>query len=206
MNKKLMLCTIIGIIFVSISGTLLHFVYQLSGENYFAGLFSPVSESTWEHMKLIFFPMLFYSIIISRPLKSKYPCISTALSAGLIAGTILIPVIFYTYSGILGFNMLCLDIATFYISVIAAFIIVYKISVKCSAAKYTVLLEFIIFIMISAFIIFSYNPPQAGIFKSPVLPESNQAENRIVNYVKELCVNVFGNQKHTGIFDNFFNS
>ena len=45
-----------GILFVSIAGTLAHFVYEWSNNNYILGFFFPVNESTWEHMKLFFFP------------------------------------------------------------------------------------------------------------------------------------------------------
>lgn len=43
-------------IFISILGVLLHFTYEWSGDNPAVGLFSAVNESTWEHLKLIFFP------------------------------------------------------------------------------------------------------------------------------------------------------
>ena len=48
---------ITGIIFVSIVGTLFHFVYEWSGNNILIGLFTPINESIWEHTKLIFFPI-----------------------------------------------------------------------------------------------------------------------------------------------------
>ena len=44
--------------FISILGVLLHFTYEWSNDNPAVGLFSAVNESTWEHLKLIFFPML----------------------------------------------------------------------------------------------------------------------------------------------------
>ena len=110
-----------GILFVSIAGTLAHFVYEWSNNNYILGFFFPVNESTWEHMKLFFFPMLLFSVWMNQKLKEEYPCVTGALLAGTLLGTFLIPVLFYTYSGILGKNVPVLDIATFFISVIAAF-------------------------------------------------------------------------------------
>lgn len=62
--KHLRHCTIIGIIFVMLTGTLSHFLYDWSGQNPVVGLFTPVNESIWEHMKLLFFPMLLYSLIM----------------------------------------------------------------------------------------------------------------------------------------------
>ena len=54
---------IISAIFVCISGTLLHFTYKIFGENKFVASFSAVNESVWEHLKLLFFPMLLTTII-----------------------------------------------------------------------------------------------------------------------------------------------
>ena len=59
--------TVIGILFVSVAGTLLHFVYDWSGQNPLVGFFAPVNESTWEHMKLLLFPMLLYGLIAREP-------------------------------------------------------------------------------------------------------------------------------------------
>ena len=63
--------TIAGLIFVLITGTLAHFAYEWSGCNRLLGLFFPVSESTWEHMKLIFFPLLLYSLFMTHKLKDS---------------------------------------------------------------------------------------------------------------------------------------
>ena len=54
-SKRVM---ILAAIVVFVLGTLAHFVYDWSGQNSFIGLLTPVNESTWEHMKLLFFPML----------------------------------------------------------------------------------------------------------------------------------------------------
>ena len=54
---------IFSIIFISILGTLLHFTYRLSGENRLVAIFSSINESVWEHLKLLYFPMLITIII-----------------------------------------------------------------------------------------------------------------------------------------------
>ena len=104
--KHLRHCTIIGIIFVMLTGTLSHFLYDWSGQNPVVGLFTPVNESIWEHMKLLFFPMLLYSLIMILKYRRQYPHIASALFFGLIAGTILIPAFYYAYTSVLGTNYL----------------------------------------------------------------------------------------------------
>lgn len=170
--NRLLSYTIKGIIFVTIAGTISHFVYEWSGENPLIGLFFPVNESVWEHMKLIFFPMLLYSFHMNRKLKEEYPCITCALLSGVLIGTLLIPVIFYTYTGILGRNILALDIATFIVSVICAFTATYrftlsscKSSSSLSRLKLWIILSVII--LFACFLLFTYFPPSLGIFVPP---------------------------------------
>lgn len=121
--KRLKYYTLIGILFVLITGTLSHFVYEWTGNNTFLGLFCPVSESTWEHMKLVFFPMLVYGCFMYYGMKKELTPNKTAgaLAAGILTGVLLVPTLFYTYSGILGDNYLFLDIMVFVFSVLAAF-------------------------------------------------------------------------------------
>lgn len=110
---------VIGFFFISILGTLSHFFYQWSGENPMIGLFAPVNESTWEHMKLLFFPAVLY-LILTYKKNSRFPGLVPAAILGILIGTFFIPIIFYTYTGLLGYHLLFLDVITFYLSVAAA--------------------------------------------------------------------------------------
>lgn len=165
--NRLKLYTIIGIFFTLISGTVSHFVYEWSGNNFLLGFFFPINESTWEHMKLCFFPMLLYSAYMNRKLKRDYPCVTSALLCGILYGTSLIPVIFYTYSGILGRNFLSLDIATFALSVLVGFRTVYRLSLSCRADSYTVSLKLLVAGLAVCFFVFTYLPSAIGIFSNP---------------------------------------
>ena len=169
MQKKLFRYTLSGILFTSILGTLSHFIFEWSGNNLYAGLFTPVNESIWEHMKLVFFPMFLY-FVFERLMTEHYPpALSCANALALLAGTFLIPVTFYTYTGILGFHLATLDIATFYISVIAAFFLRYHLTVqrkktgktRCLCLTAAVLLVFV------CFLVFTFCPPDIGLFQIP---------------------------------------
>ena len=167
--KKLKHYTITGAIFVIITGSISHFIYEWSGRQFLLGFFFPVSESTWEHMKLCFFPMLIYSCFMNKRWKDAYPCVTSALLFGMLLGTFLIPVIFYTYTGIIGRNYLFLDIATFVISVLLAFLCVYRLTVSCKMFTHTFLLGSLVFVMAICFLMFTYLPPNLGIFIEPSL-------------------------------------
>ena len=154
--KKLKRYCIIGTLFVIITGTLAHFVYDWSGHNHIVGFFFPVSESTREHMKLCFFPMLLYSVYMRHMLKDTLPSINHALPAGILVGTFSIPVLFYTYTGILGQNYLSLDIGVFVISVLLAFVVVYRLTSSCKAERFAGILWLSVAILGICFVWFTY--------------------------------------------------
>ena len=62
-KKKILRFQIFSVIFTWILGTILHFLYEWSGDNKIIASFSAVNESTWEHLKLVFFPMLITTIV-----------------------------------------------------------------------------------------------------------------------------------------------
>lgn len=167
-KKTLFKYLVAGAIFVFLFGSLAHFVYDWTGKNFFVGFFFPVNESTWEHMKLVFFPMLVWWIIVKPKLSKNYDCFTPALFAGVLAGIMLIPILFYTYRGVLGFGIQAVDIGIFYVSVVAAFAFVYKITLSCRLQKHSQLLPTFIFLFFVMFILFTYLPPELGIFVSPV--------------------------------------
>lgn len=165
--KQLKKSLIPGAVFVMAAGTMAHFVYEWSGRNPLVGLFTPVNESTWEHMKLLFFPMLAASYFISRKLKPLYPCISSALALGILLGTFMIPALFYTYTGILGFHLLVLDIFTFLLSVAFAFYVVLKVTPSCLTGPYASVLMNLLILLAACFLVFTVFPPDLGLFAVP---------------------------------------
>lgn len=167
MHKKLRNCMIFGILFTTIAGTLMHFAYEWSNQAFLIGLIAPVNESTWEHMKLLFFPMLLFSIFCISRQKKKEPCICSGLLGGLLLGTFLIPVLFYTYTGLLGFHVLWMDIAVFILSVLLAFIAAYYLTISCCLKKYTPVLLFFTVVLMFCFFFFTSYPPDIGLFQIP---------------------------------------
>ncbi len=156
---------IIGIIFVSVAGTLLHFAYDWSGENAIVGLFVPINESIWEHTKLLFFPMLIYSLFFYKKTGKKYPCILSDMIFGAISGVGAIIVLFYSYSGIIGFHFALADILIFYISVILSFYITYKRIINKKPCNNIFIILGVV--MIFLFIIFTLYPPDIPLFIEP---------------------------------------
>lgn len=165
--KQLKHYSIIGFFFVIVAGSLAHFLYEWTGENKIAGLFTPVSESVWEHMKLLFFPMLLYSIPAVHMLKRNDPCAASAFCFGILAGTVLIPILFYAYTSLLGKSVLPLDIGIFAISTIVAFYAAYRLTLSCKLESITALLCILVAILALCFLLFTYHPPDLFLFAQP---------------------------------------
>lgn len=134
--KKLKLYLMLGFLFTSVLGSLAHFFYQWSNQNIIVGLFTPINESTWEHMKLLFFPALLWAYFMHQKFKSEFPRILCNILTGVLVGTWAIPIIFYLYTGLLGFHLLALDIGTFIVSVGIAFYTAYRQAVSLDKHKY----------------------------------------------------------------------
>lgn len=165
--KRLKTYTAAGIFFVLILGTLSHFFYKWSGSNFLVGFFTPVNESVWEHMKLLFFPALLCSLILIPGLKKDWPCVTSSLFSGILLGTALMPILFYTCTGILGSHTLPLDIAVFILCVILTFYTSMRLALSCQAQDYTLLLFAAICLLVICFIIFTCFPPDLGLFADP---------------------------------------
>lgn len=167
MNRKLLFSMTAGFLFVSVLGTLSHFCYEWSGYNTFIGLLCPVSESVWEHIKLLFFPMLLYSFFAIRKTKAAFPCAASGLMSGLLTGCLLIPVLYYTYTGILGYHIAPVDIGIFFVSTAAAFFTAYRLTLSCRDQAGAKLLYALVFLLALLFFCFSKNPPALPLFQPP---------------------------------------
>lgn len=175
--KHLKCYTIIGIIFVAVTGSLSHFLYNWSGNNYIVGLFAPINESIWEHMKLLFFPMLLYSLLLIFKFGKTYPHITSSLFFGLSIGTMLIPIFFYAYTFLLGRDIFVLDIGIFILSILIAFWLSYKLTLSHKLDSCKPFLCCLVCILLVCFVWFTYHPPAAEIFADPEMPPQLPGQN-----------------------------
>lgn len=162
--------TVGGAVFTLLFGTLLHFVFEWSGNSPVVGIIGAVNESTWEHLKLLFYPMLFYGIFEYFTYGKETANFIPARLISILAGMFIIIASFYTYTGIIGKNFLVLDIGTFILGTVGAYFIGYKImkSDILSSKKATILGIIILILLFLAFAVFTFNPPKIGLFLDPV--------------------------------------
>lgn len=162
--------SIIAFIIIGISGTLGHFLYELTNQNFIIGLFFPVNESTWEHLKLLFFPTLLYSVFEYLFSKEKPKNYFAAVTFSVICGMLCIVVVFYTLRGVLGRNIDFINIMIYFIAIIVMLFKKRKILRNGKLTSKTAFWasEIILIILTALFMIWSYNPPSIGIFTPPV--------------------------------------
>lgn len=159
---------LMGFAVTSLGGTILHFLYDWLGGAVWIAPFSGVNESTFEHMKLIFWPMFIFAIIQSFFFKEREDFWYIKLR-GITLGLILIPVFFYTYNGVIGESPDWLNIAIFFVS--AAFVYLYelwllkneKTQSRCQKLPLTALCAIALL-----FVVFTFATPHLEIFRDPL--------------------------------------
>lgn len=177
--EKLAKAQIIVTIISIILGTLLHFLYEWTGENIIIASFSAVNESVWEHLKLVFFPMLMAGIIeyfFVNKIANNY---IEAKCIGIFSAICFVVVTFFTYTGIVGTNFFILDILIFIISIIIGEYIAYKLMKrKNESNQKTRLLSIIILgFLLICFVVCTYLTPRVNLFRDPVTGNYGMQKN-----------------------------
>lgn len=168
MKRSIGLWQLWGFAVTSLSGTLLHFLYEWLGEAVWIAPFSGVNESTWEHMKLLFWPTFLFAIVQSFFFRDRevFWCVKLR---GTFLGIILIPIIFYTYNGVIGKSPDWFNIAIFFICAAIAYIYESRLfnsnKIRCLSPKLAIAVLCVIALL---FVVFTFLTPQIGIFKDPL--------------------------------------
>ena len=164
-------------LFISVLGVLLHFTYEWSGDNPIVALFSAVNESTWEHLKLLFFPMLLLTIIEllfteKRQLPSNY---LFARTIGILSGMAFIVIAFYTLTGVFAKLPDAVNIALYFLGVFLALCIENKIN-RGNSQNHSAFAAIVLLALTIAFFVFTKYPPSIGLFANPVLTGFHRSE------------------------------
>ena len=168
MKRSIGLWQLMGFAITSLCGTLLHFLYDWLGKAVWIAPLSGVNESTWEHMKLLFWPMLFFAAAESLFFGDRrdFWCVKCK---GILLGLVLIPVIFYTYNGVIGHSPDWINIAIFFLSATATYLYETRQFNKgitvCKHPRRAVALLCVIALL---FALFTFATPEIGIFQDPL--------------------------------------
>lgn len=167
MKRKVRLWSLMGFAVTSLLGTLLHFLYDRTGGSVYVAPFSGVNESTWEHMKLLFWPMLLFAVVQSFFFRerSDFWCIQRD---GILLGLLLIPVLFYTYNGVIGSSPDFINIAIFFVAAAVAYLYETKRLFGSDTACIPVLAITSLAVIALLFVLFTFRTPILGLFRDPL--------------------------------------
>ena len=157
-----------GFFFTAVGGVLLHFLYDWSGKAPPIALISAVNESIWEHMKLLYVPLILFALIQSRRQANPHPSFWCAKLWGTVAGLVTIPLLYYTYTGALGITADWFNIFLFFVAAAVAFtlehhLLRHPLPCRHPKAALTALLGVGVL-----FAVLTFAPPQLPLFEDPV--------------------------------------
>lgn len=161
-------------IFTIILGVFFHFIYDLSNNSFLLGLFFPVNESIWEHLKLVLLPITIFGVIYSYIYKKEntinnfwyYIAISIILSM------LIISISHYTYKFIFKSVPDFINIIIYVLSIIISFYYLYKkvekeyINPNSKNKNSTGII--ILTMLFLIFIFFTIYPPRLELFRDPI--------------------------------------
>jgi hypothetical protein len=167
-HKRILKWEIIGFFIISLVGSAFHFCYEWSGFFKPLALFCAVNESVWEHVKMGFWPAVFYAIAEFFAFGKYKKNFLAAKTGALYMIPIIIIVVYYLLEAILGKHAVWIDITLF----IAAILISQRFSYKVITSykdyrRYNVLSYILLILIVIAFSLFTFFPPHMELFKDP---------------------------------------
>lgn len=117
--KKLSTQTLVVFAVATVAGACLHFVWSLL-PNVFTALISPVNESIWEHLKILYWPFLLSGVMLTR--KGERGCRGPWAAALLISAAGLL-IVGYFYHIVFGGDSLLVDIVLYVVMMALAFVL-----------------------------------------------------------------------------------
>lgn len=164
--KQIRMWHIFGFFLIVGLGSLLHFTFEWSGDLVFVGLFSAVNESVWEHFKLSYFALLFFSLIEVGFLYSKTKNYFLAKALAIYAMNAFILMTFYTYEGVLGNEILIIDILLFVVGAGLAQWVSYKVmTCMWSLEKWKMAGILLLLLHGIVLVVFTFSPPNLPLFE-----------------------------------------
>lgn len=150
---------LIAFVITTIVGAGLHFLYDF-WPNWITALVSPVSESLWEHVKTIFFPLLAASLLLTR---KESPGNRAPWLLSLILVCVLMLAAGYVYHIFLSGETTAVDVAIYVICMALGFVLPGFLA-EPLGGRFVEPLSFLTAVMALLIIIFTFMPPELILF------------------------------------------
>lgn len=161
---------LIGIPVLFVIGSLMHFLYDWSDNLTLVGVFVPINESVWEHLKMTFWPMMLWwfvwYFIYGRKKGISASQWFTSCAVAQLAFPLVILSFYYTYTGALGIESLILDIFSLFLGIVIAQGLALHVYKNTRFNKHWLYYSLIVLILLAiAFTVFTFYPPHVPLFK-----------------------------------------
>ncbi len=167
MNRSILKWELIGIAFIIVVGGAMHFVFELSGEWHPLAVIAAVNESTWEHLKLGFWPALIYFFVEYFYIRKSSRNFFFAKTIGILLIPVSITALFYAYTAFIE-DMLAIDLTIFVVAVVIGQLTSYKLLKMNPLPKWTNGVGIaLLVLMTAAFSTLTYHAPESPVFKDP---------------------------------------
>ena len=153
----------LAFLLTALAGSALHFAYDLCPSP-LVGLFCPVSESVWEHLKLLYWPFLAAAFVLARgadDARGRW----CGLLVGLLAAPLLLLGAYYPLLYGFGVHGLWLDLLLYVLAMGAGFLLAYRLQRRALPAGLCGPLVIAAGIYGAALALFSFAPPDLPIFR-----------------------------------------
>ena len=158
-----------GFLVILLVGSFLHFLYELSGFALPAAIFGSVNESTWEHLKLFYWPGVAFAVIQHAYLRRRVSNFWLAKGMSVALITVLEIIAFYCYVGIVvpieGKGTLAGSIVTAMIAIGIAQYVSYRYLTGAPRAAWTRTLGIGLIVTLGVMMVtFTFAPPHVFLF------------------------------------------
>jgi len=176
MKNKLLLWEIGSFIFIGLVGAALHFTFEFSNfENMVVAFFSAVNESTWEHLKMVFWPGVWFALIEYTYVRDRANNYLIARATSLFIMPLVITVGWYLYTPFTQKSIYKVDLFLFYLAVLLGQVVSYKLLTRAPLSrKANNFAVGSLIVMLVAFSTFTFYPPHIFLFENFDLRDTGQ--------------------------------
>ena len=160
----------IAILPLSIVGSLLHFAYDWSRHHRVVAVFAAVNESYWEHIKIAFWPVLAWPVVLFTLGGWSIPGFVPAATIALYSTPVTMTAIVFGYKALTRRNILWLDILSFFVTIGLALMIFALVATELDASGWTIAISTLLLVPLGlAFARFTQTPPnEPDLFIDPL--------------------------------------
>ena len=170
-RRRVALWEVTGGLVIFFAGSFLHFLFELSGFAVVAAPFASVNESTWEHLKLFYWPAVLFAIVQHAYTRHQVHNFWAAKGASILIAPLAIVIGFYAYVGVVvpiyGKGALIGTLITAAIGVALGQVASYRLLTGAPRGRRAHVLGVVAILLLgAAFALFTFFPPRIFLFEN----------------------------------------